>query len=38
MLALEGELTPILVSLVHSDKNTTDMLDSPAELEKEKLE
>lgn len=27
-LALEGELTPILVHLVRSDKNTTEMLDT----------
>ena len=29
LLALEGELTPILVSLVKSDKHVTDMLDTP---------
>ena len=27
-LALEGELTPILVHLVRSDKNVTEMLDT----------
>lgn len=27
-LALEGELTPVLVHLVRSDKNTTEMLDT----------
>ncbi|XP_057307651.1 inositol hexakisphosphate and diphosphoinositol-pentakisphosphate kinase 2-like isoform X2 [Hydractinia symbiolongicarpus] len=29
LLALEGELTPVLVSLVNSDKYVTNMLDSP---------
>ncbi|XP_022797686.1 inositol hexakisphosphate and diphosphoinositol-pentakisphosphate kinase 2-like [Stylophora pistillata] len=29
-LALEGELAPVLVHLVRSDKNTTEMLDTPS--------
>ena len=28
-LALEGELAPVLVHLVRSDNNTTEMLDTP---------
>ena len=32
LLALEGELTPVLVSLVNSDKHVTDMLDTPVEV------
>ena len=31
LLALEGELTPILVSLVKSDKYVTGMLDTPGD-------
>ncbi|RMX45430.1 hypothetical protein pdam_00019295 [Pocillopora damicornis] len=30
-LALEGELAPVLVHLVRSDKNTTEMLDTPSD-------
>ncbi|XP_074614886.1 inositol hexakisphosphate and diphosphoinositol-pentakisphosphate kinase 2-like isoform X2 [Acropora palmata] len=33
-LALEGELTPILVHLVRSDKNTTEMLDTSCDAAK----
>ncbi|XP_068711833.1 inositol hexakisphosphate and diphosphoinositol-pentakisphosphate kinase 2-like isoform X2 [Montipora foliosa] len=33
-LALEGELTPILVHLVRSDKNTTEMLDTSSDAAK----
>ncbi|XP_057315055.1 inositol hexakisphosphate and diphosphoinositol-pentakisphosphate kinase 2-like isoform X2 [Hydractinia symbiolongicarpus] len=32
LLALEGELTPVLVSLVNSDKHVTGMLDTPVDV------
>ena len=32
LLALEGELTPVLVHLVKSDKYVTGMLDAPSDV------